>query len=374
MENMLKVTKGNLFDSGAQALVNTANCVGIMGKGVALEFKHRFPDMYKDYVSRCSRGEVQLGKPYLYRELFLPWVINFPTKDHWRSVSRLADIVAGLEYLEDHYREWGIASLAVPPLGCGNGQLEWRIVGPTLYRHLNRLGIPVTLYGPEGVSDEQLTPDFLSKGQRSGDSSNPGVVRAAWVALVAIVDRINREPYHWPIGRTMFQKTAYFATKSGLPTGFEFRRASFGPFAPQLKGVTTRLVNNGTLLEEKQGSRFTVFPGPTFDDAARSFRKELEEWEGIIAKVADLFMRMNPRGAEIAATIHFAAQEIESRLHGQASEREVLEAVMQWKVKRDPPFHESEVAETVRNLNLLGWVNLSLTDDLPVPDYELVAI
>src|SRR5437764_10708247 len=113
---MVRVLIGDLFDSKAQTLVNTVNCVGIMGKGVALEFKNRFPEMYRDYVERCRGGAVKLGRPYLYRRLTEPWILNFPTKDHWRSVSKLADIVRGLQFLEEHYDEWDITSLAVPPL------------------------------------------------------------------------------------------------------------------------------------------------------------------------------------------------------------------------------------------------------------------
>src|SRR5437667_2509521 len=153
---MVRTLEGDLFESSAQTLVNTVNCVGVMGKGLALEFKKRFPDMYEDYVRRCAAGQVRLGEPYLFRALLPPWILNFPTKDHWRSVSRLADIVAGLTYLERHYRAWGIESLAVPALGCNNGGLEWRVVGPTLYRHLSQLEIPVELYAPLGTPQVQL--------------------------------------------------------------------------------------------------------------------------------------------------------------------------------------------------------------------------
>src|ERR1700757_1325876 len=129
---MMRVLIGDIFESKAQTLVNTVNTVGVMGKGIALGFRKRFPEMYEDYVRRCERREVRLGKPYLYRCLVPPNVINFPTKDHWRSVSRLNDIVRGLEYLGVHVTEWDVTSLAVPPLGCGEGMLEWRVVGPTL--------------------------------------------------------------------------------------------------------------------------------------------------------------------------------------------------------------------------------------------------
>src|SRR5688572_30552826 len=108
-----------------------------MGKGIALGFRKQFPEMHREYVRMCERGEVKLGRPYLWQSIVPPWVLNFPTKDHWRENSSLEAIVAGLEYLGEHYLEWGITSLAVPPLGSGLGGLDWRIVGPLLYQHLD---------------------------------------------------------------------------------------------------------------------------------------------------------------------------------------------------------------------------------------------
>ena len=185
---MIRALTGDLFTSEAQTLVNTVNCVGIMGKGVALEFKKRYPEMFEDYVARCARKEVRLGEPYVFRGLFPPHVLNFPTKGHWRSLSRLSDIVAGLEYLDHHYNEWGIESLAVPPLGCGNGGLEWRVVGPTLYRHLSKLDIPIDLYAPQGTPAEQLELAFLAADPTgavlSAESKERSRINPAWVALV----------------------------------------------------------------------------------------------------------------------------------------------------------------------------------------------
>src|SRR6516164_3551084 len=145
---MISIKIGNLFDSEAQTLVNAVNCVGVMGKGIALEFKKRYPEMFQDYERRCAAGEVKLGRPYLYKDHPGHWILNFPTKNHWRSAARLQDIEDGLKYLRQHYREWAIRSLAVPALGCGLGQLKWRIVGPMLYRHLGELDVPVELYAP----------------------------------------------------------------------------------------------------------------------------------------------------------------------------------------------------------------------------------
>jgi O-acetyl-ADP-ribose deacetylase (regulator of RNase III) len=129
--------------------------------------------MYADYLERCKAGQVHLGEPYLFRGLLLPWILNFPTKDDWRSASKLSDIVNGLRYLACHYKEWGIESLAVPALGCGAGRLEWEVVGPILYRELEALDLDVRLYAPFYVPDHQATVGFLrARAQKvvSGDT------------------------------------------------------------------------------------------------------------------------------------------------------------------------------------------------------------
>ena len=385
---MVNVKVANLFESEAQTWVNTVNCVGIMGKGIALEFKHRFPEMFSDYAARCKRSEVRLGKPYVYRvrqetgDLFTltsealrkpDLIVNFPTKDHWRSVSRLTDLIAGLEHLESHYREWGITSIAVPPLGAGHGQLEWRVVGPTLYRHLERLDIPVELYAPHDAPKQELTPEFLAgKGNGTADSDANGIGRIspAWVALASIVARIQEQPYHWRIGRTTFQKIAFFATALGLPTGLHYRRASFGPFSEGLKPLIAKLENNGILKEHLEGQMFTVEPGRTYEDAVRVFASQLKEWEPIVERVSDLLLRMDTKDAEIAATVYFVGQELGSRVNN-PSEMDVLEEVKRWKQKRRPPLDDNEIAWTIRKLNVLRWIRAKPSHDLPLPKDQL---
>jgi uncharacterized protein YwgA/O-acetyl-ADP-ribose deacetylase (regulator of RNase III) len=364
-----RVLEGNVFESGAQTLVNTVNCVGVMGKGVALEFKKRFPEMFHDYAERCSRHEVQLGRPYLYRRLTPPWILNFPTKDHWRSVARLQDIVRGLEYLEQHYREWGITSLAVPPLGCGLGQLEWRVVGRTLYRSLAQLPIKVELYAPFGTPQEQLQPAYLGGDQPAADVAGlESRVEPSWVALVEILKRIENERYHWPVGRTTFQKIAYFATAVGIPTKLVYRRGSYGPYAPDLKRVVTQLVNNSLIGEERLGQMLEVKVGPTYDDAERDYHADLSKWRGSVERLADLFLRMDTQKAEIAATVHFAASSLAKNLHRRPSEKDVLDEVMLWKQRRRPPLTQDKVAQTIRNLSMLGWLDVEASVDLPLDE------
>lgn len=373
---MITVRVGDLFASEAQTLVNTVNCVGIMGKGIALEFKKRFPEMFRDYAKRCAAGQVRLGRPYLYKQLVGPWILNFPTKDHWRSLSRLEDIVAGLEHLEAHVREWGITSLAVPPLGCGNGQLEWRVVGPTLYRHLGELDIPVDLYAPHGTAAGELDETFLCGSERHpgtvGQSLNGSRIPPAAVALVAILSRINRERYRWPIGRTSFQKIAYFASEQGIPTGLRYRRGSYGPFAADLTPLTSRLINHQLVTEAKLGRVLEIKPGPTYRDAREACKPQLKAWAPAIERVADLFLRLpTTLDAEVAATVHFAAREVAERLGRKPEEVEVVDEVMLWKQKRRPPLAPDDVAAKTRTLNLLGWVDLVPSAEFDPADEEL---
>jgi O-acetyl-ADP-ribose deacetylase (regulator of RNase III) len=373
-----RVLVNDMFKSNAQTLVNTVNTVGVMGKGIALEFKRRYPDMYTDYVLRCQRHEVRLGQPYLFRRATLPWIVNFPTKQHWRSVSRLQDIVQGLEYLEGHYRDWGITSLAVPPLGCGEGQLEWRVVGRTLYRHLSRFDIPVELFAPYGTPREELDPVYLQQdlweAEAASSSQRNNRIEPAWIALVEVVRRVLREPYHWPVGRITFQKMAYFATELGIPTGLEYRRGSFGPFAPKLKQLETRLVNNGLIVEEQRGRMFAVKPGPTFEDARLSYSKELTQWESVIDDLVDLFLRVSTTEAEVAATVHFAARSLRQTIGEKPTEREVLAEVMRWKQRRRPPLDERDVAATIRHLSRLRKLDIRPSEDLPLSETALVEV
>lgn len=369
---MVKVLIGDLFTSRAQTLVNTVNTVGVMGKGIALEFKKRFPDMYQDYKKRCEAGEVRLGRPYLYRRVVPPWILNFPTKDNWRSVARLQDITDGMNYLEAHYKEWEIESLAVPPLGCGQGQLEWRVVGPTLYRHLSRLDILVELYAPFGTPHEELRPEYLGELSPSQITSTVPRINPAWVALVDVLHRIEQELYHRPIGRVTFQKIAYFATRLGIPTGFEYRKGSYGPYSPTLKAVETKLVNNGLIKEERFGRMLRVRVGPTYQDAQKMYSDELARWDVMVDKIADLFLRMPTKDAEVAATVHFAFVSLGEATQRIPTEQEVLDEVMKWKQKRRPPLQREEVAKMIRSLNVLGWVNLKASRDLPVSEKALV--
>ncbi len=367
---MINILIGDIFESKAQTLVNTVNCVGVMGKGIALEFKKHFPEMYKDYVEKCQRKEVVLGRPYLYKSLFEPFILNFPTKDHWRSVSRLEDIINGLEYVIEHYKEWGITSLAVPPLGCGEGQLEWKIVGPTLYRYLNRINIPIELYAPYGTAQTELQHQFLCEGlnNKIAPVKSNKRIDPAWLALVEIVNRIKKQPYHWPIGRTIFQKIAFVATNEGLPTGLKFEKGSYGPYSSDLKQLITKLVNNGLIEEERLGQMFSIKVGPTYMDAYKAFSTEINQYEQIINKTVDLFARMRTNQAEVTASVLYSTYLLSKENSHKPTELDVLSSVMNWKQRHKPPIEEKEVASTIRNLAALKWLDVNPSKELPVSD------
>lgn len=158
---MLTYTTGNLFDSHMQTLVNAVNTAGTMGKGIAREFKERYPAMFAEYVRRCESGELDVGSPYLYRGTE-HWVLNFVTKRHYRHPSRIQYIQIGLANLRDNYGHWGIQSLALPALGCGYGGLEWAEVRPLMQQYLGDLTIPIEIYAP---LDDAHPPQSGQKGK-----------------------------------------------------------------------------------------------------------------------------------------------------------------------------------------------------------------
>lgn len=142
---MITFLKGDIFKSPAQVIVNTVNTVGVMGKGVALEFKKRFPEMFKSYQKVCENKELDIGKLMIWKSSE-KWVLLFPTKKHWRNPSKLEYIEAGLKKFKQTWDKMGIESIAFPRLGCGNGALNWKDVKPLMEKYLQKLPINVYIY------------------------------------------------------------------------------------------------------------------------------------------------------------------------------------------------------------------------------------
>lgn len=358
-----KALIGDMFASEAQTLVNTVNCVGIMGKGVALEFKKLFPNMFEDYVRRCDRKLVRLGEPYLYEGKSGARIINFPTKDHWRSASRIVDIDAGLTYLADHVEQWGIESLAMPPLGCGNGGLEWSEVGPLIFRKLHRLPIDVAVYAPYGTPSTELRTEFLEaptqlslegKGRRL-EKMSPG-----WVALIEVLKELEDQPYAPPVGRTIFQKICYVITELGVPTGFQFGKGSYGPFSADVRPALHDFANRNWVQEKPFGRMVGLHVGEQFERDRAKFSEEIERYRKSINKTVDLFCRIkDTEQAEEVLTVLYASRQVKKGdRNADVEEQQIYEYILDWKKAWNAPDKKEAVADAIRNLALLGWIRV----------------
>ncbi len=148
---------GDILKSQMQTLVNTINCKGIMGAGLARDFKKLFPLMYEDYREKSKNKEIKVSKPYIWKNLEITnkTVLNFPTKNHWKEPSKMTWIDEGLQYFIENYKQWGVTSIAFPALGCNLGGLTWIEVKPLMIKHISKLDIPVEIYEPDLTSMEK---------------------------------------------------------------------------------------------------------------------------------------------------------------------------------------------------------------------------
>jgi O-acetyl-ADP-ribose deacetylase (regulator of RNase III)/uncharacterized protein YwgA len=364
---MFRALIGDLFASRAQTLVNTVNCVGVMGKGVAEQFKLRFPGMFDDYKIRIERKAVRLGEPYLYRDQSGARIINFPTKDHWRSPSRLADIERGLDYLVAHAAEWEVTSIALPPLGCGNGGLEWSEVGPLIYRKLHELPIDVDVYAPYGTPKQQLTEEYLSAPSQmslEGRGQRYKRLKPEWVVLVEVLRELEAQPYANPVGRTIFQKISYVVTEMGVPTGFEFDKGSYGPFSGDVKLALHEFANRNWLHEQQLGRMIALRITPQYAKDRNQFKEQIDRYQKKINKAVDLFSRIkSTEQAEQVMTVFYAARQLrQSSRHKELTEQDLQDYILNWKKSWRTEEKRDAVASAIRNLILLGWLQLKISE------------
>jgi len=370
---MIKVLIGDMFESPAKTLVNTVNCVGIMGKGIAQEFKKRYPGMFADYEQRCSMGKIEPGVPYYYEDMLGTSIINFPTKKHWRSPSRLQDIVKGLDLFLEKYKEWGVKSVAFPPLGCGNGGLEWSVVGPIMYQKLSNLDIPVEIYAPFGTSKQQLSSEFLSQAVEVN-----GVVKGkknkkfnpSWVALLEVLEQLGKQQYANPVGRTIFQKICYVMTEQGVDTGFQFKQGSYGPFSNEVKEALGVFANMNLIHEQQLGRMNALKVGTEYQKIVKRFEVELAPLQKKISKTVDLFSRIkNTEQAEEITTVLFAARQIKKeRAADSVTEQDLYDYIVSWKKNWKKEEKQKAIASTIRNLEMLDWLKLKYSESLPAAE------
>lgn len=227
---MITFTQGNMLEANVEALVNTVNTAGVMGKGIALMFKEAFPENYRAYKSACARGGVRVGRMFVTEPMTLSgpkWIINFPTKKDWRHPSRMEWIEEGLEDLKKVISEKGIRSIALPPLGSGNGRLDWQEVRPKIEGALASMSdVNIVIYEP--------TAKYQNVSKRAG-------VEKLTPARALIAELIRR---YWVLGIDCtlleVQKLAYFLERYllklelGNPLDLQFKAGKFGPYALRL--------------------------------------------------------------------------------------------------------------------------------------------
>ncbi|MCC9004160.1 MAG: macro domain-containing protein, partial [Candidatus Competibacter sp.] len=226
---MIELTRGNLLEAEAEALVNTVNCIGHMGKGIALQFKQAFPANFKAYQAACRAGEVTPGKMLITDNgsLVNPrYIINFPTKRHWRGQSRLEDIAAGLQALVVEVQRLGVRSIAVPPLGCGLGGLDWGVVRPMIEQAFSALpDVRILLFEPTGTPDAKVMPVRTVRPRMT----------PARALFIKLMDAYSALDYR----RTLLevQKLAYFLQEAGEPLRLQYQAGHYGPYAANLNKV-----------------------------------------------------------------------------------------------------------------------------------------
>ncbi len=351
---------GDIFESKCSTVVNTVNCVGVMGKGIALEFKKRFPEMFRDYVIKCNSGQVKTGSPYVFDNGDGIKILNFPTKDHWRSPSRLSYVLEGLDWFVNNYEKYGITSIAFPPLGCGNGGLSWKVVGPLMYQKLSLLPIEIEIYAPFGVSRNEITEEFLSKKVIEEDvlGKNSSRINPKWYLILEVVRELNGRTYSLKVGRTIYQKICYVLTRNGVKTGFSFVKGTYGPYSVDVKNSITALANANLIVEQTLGRMVSL---SVSDEVIISEdRFDSDEWSAM-KKTVDLFGRIKSTDqAEMIATVLYSFDEL-SDGEKRISDKDVYDYVISWK----PHWGKEknyEVCDTIHNLAMLSLISVSHSD------------
>ena len=343
---MFTVQQGNMFASGAEALVNTVNCVGVMGKGVALQVKQSFPDVFRAYQQDCKKGLVQLGKVHVVARNALSspqFVINFPTKDHWKGRSRYSDIEAGLLSLREEILALKIKSVAVPPLGCGLGGLDWEKVLPMIQKHLGDLdGVHVFVYAPTGAPK----PADLKVG-----SSKPKMT-AGRAAILLLMDIYKSLDYR--LAMVEVQKLAYFLQSAGEPLKLTFTAGRYGPYADILNHVLQKMEGHyitGT-GDGSRGPDVEVSAVPDALAAARSFLQEAPSTHRRAERVAKLIEGFQtPFGMELLGTVHWVCHD-----QGARSVAEAVEKVQMWNDRKRSLFSPRHIEVAYERLATDEWL------------------
>jgi len=343
----IQLTKGDILRAEAEALVNTVNCVGFMGRGIAAQFKRAYPSNFQEYRKACEAGEVVPGRMFVTEtgELTGPrYIVNFPTKRHWRAKSRIEDIEAGLEALVSEVQARGIRSLAVPPLGCGLGGLRWSDVRPLIEEAFSDLtDVTVLLYEPKGAP----ASNAMAKSKKK-----PSMTKGRAV-LVALMDRYLAGVMDPWVTLLEVHKLMYFAQESGEPLRLRYAPAHYGPYAENLRHVLSHIEGHFVTGYADGGDSpdkpLELVPGIA-ERARRTLSQEGESQARFdkVAAIVDGFE--TPSGLELLASVHWLATR--EGLRDPAAVTQQLHAWNRGKRR----FSEHQVGVALRRLGEEGWL------------------
>ncbi len=345
---MIRYKTGDILKENAEAIVNTVNCVGVMGRGIALQFKKAYPDNFKAYASACKQGKVRPGKMFVFgtSEMLGPkYIVNFPTKRHWRGNSKLEDIESGLEDLIEVIREKNIRSIAIPPLGAGLGGLDWAEVRGRIARAFDSCGnVDVIVYEPKGAPVAKNMP-------RNGNIPKMTSGRAALIKLMHQYLSGLLDPF---VSLLEVHKLMYFLQESGEPLRLKYNKALYGPYAENLRHVLNHIegyyISGYADGGDDPAKPLELVPG-AYEDA-NAFISSKKTTFHRLEKVSDLVDGFeSPYGLELLSSVHWVVKQ-----EGACSKEEVVSNVRNWN-RRKKDFTERQISIAIDVLRKKGWID-----------------
>jgi O-acetyl-ADP-ribose deacetylase (regulator of RNase III) len=347
---MIKLTQGNLLVAPAEALVNTVNTAGIMGRGIALQFKQAYPAMFREYERACKAGEVKLGQMQVVDLGGLAggprWIINFPTKGHWRAASRIADIESGLADLVTTIRKLHIRSIAIPPLGCGNGGLDWKDVLPRIQAALAEVPeVEALVYTPDGAPEAAAMPVRTERPKMTMGQA----------AIVALMDRYLQGLLDPFISLLEIHKLMYFLQEAGQPLRLNFEAKDFGPYATNLRQVLIRMEKHYTQGygdgKDSPTQPIEVLPGAV--EEAGKFLAGDETIRARMARVAKLIEGFEDAyGLELLSSVHWVMQK---NPEARANSETAVAAVHEWNARKQRTLKKEHILAAWERLREQEW-------------------
>jgi O-acetyl-ADP-ribose deacetylase (regulator of RNase III) len=344
----VQITQGDLLKADTDAIVNTVNCVGVMGKGIALQFKQKWPENFKTYAHACKNGKVVPGRMFIYDAggFVRPhFIINFPTKQDWRGKSKIEFIEEGLDDLIAQVERLGIKSVALPPLGCGNGGLEWQEVRRMILDAFEWLPhVNVLLFEPKGAPAPQ---EMVNRTKRPAMTP----ARAAIVKIISIYRQMQ-----YGLSKIEVQKLAYLLEEAGQPLNLAFVKHNYGPYSDKLRHVLKAMDGHYVLGVGDHASEADIVAVPeALAEADRFFEvQEGLEVQHRVEQIAKLIEGFEtPYGMELLATVHWVAN-YEGR--GRSAE-DAVEAVHDWNERKHRLLQPRHIALAWQRLKENGWIN-----------------